>query len=167
MPSNCKPLIFRGKRWGAAELFLARPGRGSCAEARVSGGDASPRGWLVGPGQSFFLPYSGWPVVTTRQGLPSPPIDPNDVNGVPMISAEKQANALEALHKVLILTRMMAYQNEPGADIADVLDVAEYLVVLIMKPEDKTAEFRQYLESMTQKREHFRHALRWFDEPPV
>ena len=84
-----------------------------------------------------------------------------------MISTKKQANALEALHKVLVMTRMMAYKNESGADIADVLDEAEYLVVLLMKPEDTTLEFREHLEWLAQKREQFQYALQWFDGPPV
>lgn len=84
-----------------------------------------------------------------------------------MISAEKQANALSALHCVLIVARAMGYLNEPGADIADVLDEAEYLVVLLMKPDDNTSEFREHLESLARKRAQFQPALRCFDEPSM
>jgi hypothetical protein len=84
-----------------------------------------------------------------------------------MIIAEKHANALEALHKVLIQARAMGYRNEPGVDIAEVLDDAEYLLVLIMRPEDETSTLRVCLESPALKREQFRYALEWFDRPPA
>ena len=58
---------------------------------------------------------------------------------------------------------MTGYLNEPGVDIADVLDGAEYLVVLIMKPDDETATFRATLESIASKRAQFQYALDWFD----
>ena len=81
-----------------------------------------------------------------------------------MIAVEKQASALLALHRVIVLARSMAFLNEPGVDVGDVLDEAEYLVVMIMKPEDSTSDFRSILESMAQKREQFQLALRLFDE---
>lgn len=81
-----------------------------------------------------------------------------------MISAGKQDNALRALHCVLITARAMSYLSEPGIDVAEVLDEAEYLVVLLMKSEDATLEFREHLESLAQKRERFSPALRFFDE---
>ena len=61
---------------------------------------------------------------------------------------------------------MMGYENRAGADIADILDTAEYLVVLFLKPEDCTALFRENLESLVKKDERFRQALRWLDDPP-
>jgi hypothetical protein len=42
----------------------------------------------------------------------------------------------------------MAYQNEPTARIAKVLDYAEILPTLILANEDRTEEFRIYLEGL-------------------
>ena len=83
-----------------------------------------------------------------------------------MISTEKQASAIEALHSVILVARAMGYLNEPSIDIARVLDVAEYLIVLLMKPEDTTAEFRECLESLAQQRDLLQTALLIFDRAP-
>ena len=82
-----------------------------------------------------------------------------------MISTNMQSSALRALHHVLLVARAMGYQNEPGPDIARVLDDAEYLVVLMIQAGDTTAEFREYVESLAQSRENFLPALRCLDEP--
>lgn len=77
-----------------------------------------------------------------------------------MISTNMQAGALKALHHVLLVARAMGYQNEPGPDIARVLDDAEYLVVLMIKTGDTTADFREHVKLLAQARENFLPALR-------
>ena len=63
-----------------------------------------------------------------------------------MIVAKKHKQALNAIHRILVLARFMAYQNEPTAKIAKVLDCAEILPTLISADEDRTEEFRTYLQ---------------------
>jgi hypothetical protein len=65
-----------------------------------------------------------------------------------MIAAAKQKQALLALHRILVVARFMAYQNEPAADIARILDCAEILPALIADDEDRTHEFRHHLQGL-------------------
>jgi hypothetical protein len=65
-----------------------------------------------------------------------------------MITTKKQKHALKAIHRILILARFMAYQNEPTARIAKILDYAEILPILISADEDRTEEFRTHLEGL-------------------
>jgi len=63
-----------------------------------------------------------------------------------MIIPKKQKQALNAIHRILVLARFMAYQNEPTAKIAKVLDYGEILPTLISADEDRTGEFRTHLQ---------------------
>ena len=65
-----------------------------------------------------------------------------------MITAAKQKQALDAIHRILVLARFMAYQNEQTTRIAKVLDYAEILPTLISVDEDRTEEFRTHLEGL-------------------
>ena len=60
------------------------------------------------------------------------------------------ANALEALHRVLVCTRSEAYEGCAPKTPGDVMDSAEYLVALLQNHEGRTedealAEFRAVL----------------------
>lgn len=60
------------------------------------------------------------------------------------------ANALQALHRVLVCTRFEAYEGCAPKMLGDVMDSAEYLVALLQnyegRPEDEAlAEFRAVL----------------------
>jgi hypothetical protein len=63
-----------------------------------------------------------------------------------MITNEKRKQALNAIHRILVVARFMAYQNEPTAKIAKVLDCAEILPTLIAADDDRTEEFRTHLK---------------------
>jgi hypothetical protein len=65
-----------------------------------------------------------------------------------MIIAKKQKQALHAIHRILVLARFMAYQNEPTTKIAKVLDYAEILPTLISTDEDRTEEFRTHIQGL-------------------
>ncbi|WP_434385740.1 hypothetical protein [Melittangium boletus] len=69
-----------------------------------------------------------------------------------MISPEKSRNALSALHSILIAARSLAEQ-ESSQESARVLDLAEYLVVLMQDEGDQTASFRSHLVELA--REHW------------
>jgi hypothetical protein len=72
-------------------------------------------------------------------------------------------HALYALNTVLVLARHMAAAGEKGADVADVLDIAEYLLRLIAVVEDRTVEFREQLAGLRDKYKQFALAVDRFD----
>jgi hypothetical protein len=82
-----------------------------------------------------------------------------------MIETRKGKSALLALHYVLIQARYMGYTNSSPRDIADVLDVAEYLVILLVDRDDRTAEYRQVLDGLCGSNRVFAGALERFERP--
>lgn len=81
-----------------------------------------------------------------------------------MIQHPRQGNALYALNTVLVLARQMSYEEKEHSIIADVLDVAEYLVKLIAQPEDCTNEFGEQLNTLARKYKEFRLAAERFEK---
>ena len=79
-----------------------------------------------------------------------------------MIQAHQQANALSAINAILVLARRLAYEGK-SADVAEVLDVAEYLPLLMLDSEDRTDAFREQLIDLAGKRSEFALALQRFD----
>ncbi|WP_224243751.1 hypothetical protein [Hyalangium gracile] len=79
-----------------------------------------------------------------------------------MIAADKHTHALSALHRVLVLARSQASEGR-SSDVAAVLDTTEYLVVLMMKPEDQTRAFREHLADLAHRHQEFASALECFD----
>jgi hypothetical protein len=79
-----------------------------------------------------------------------------------MVAANKERGALVAINAVLVLARRLAYEGN-SADVASVLDVAEYLPMLMLEPTDRTAEFREQLLGLATKRPQFALALERFD----
>lgn len=63
-----------------------------------------------------------------------------------MIIENKQKQALNAIHRILVVARFMAYQNEATGKIAKVLDYAEILPTLVSADDDRTEEFRVHLQ---------------------
>lgn len=53
--------------------------------------------------------------------------------------------ALRAIHLVIIQAQVMAFEERPHAEIAEVLDSAEYLPSLLLEDDDRSALFRQTL----------------------
>ena len=84
-----------------------------------------------------------------------------------MVSGEKFSNALRSLNHVLVLVRAMAYDRADHGDIADALDIAEYLPRLLASPEDQTAEFRACLADLGNRWPDFNGAVEYFDSPTV
>ena len=79
-----------------------------------------------------------------------------------MVETEKQRNALSAINAVLVLARRLAHEGK-SAELVDVLDVAEYLPMLMLEPEDRTAEFREQLVGLATKTTQFVLAVERFD----
>ena len=81
-----------------------------------------------------------------------------------MIDQSKQRNALAALNAILVLARRLARQNR-SADLLEILDVAEYLPMLMLDAKDCTGVFRLNLVALARKRPEFEMALQRFDAP--
>ncbi len=82
-----------------------------------------------------------------------------------MIPNDKQKQALNAIHRILVMARFMAYQNEPPAKIAKVLDCAEILPTLISADDDRTEEFRIHLKGFASEFPAGVGILQEFDKP--
>ena len=80
-----------------------------------------------------------------------------------MISIERQRNALRAINAVMVGARKLARDGKAG-ELASALDVAEYLPLLMLDPDDRTAEFRRQLQDLAQVEPMFILALDRFDE---
>jgi len=59
--------------------------------------------------------------------------------------------AIKAIQNVLIEGRAMAYRGNPHAQIAKLLDHAEFLPGLILEPDDETSTFGEYLAGIVQE----------------
>lgn len=82
-----------------------------------------------------------------------------------MVQTDKYQSALCALNRVLVLGRAMAYDRVAHSEIAELLDIAEYLPRLMAEEADTTEEFRAQLSFMAERWPRFNLALRAFDEP--
>ncbi len=79
-----------------------------------------------------------------------------------MVRPDKQRAALQALNAVLVVARSRAYAGE-SAELAHVLGTAEYLPLLMLDTEDRTATFRDQLVDLSQQHIDFTVALERFD----
>src|SRR5262245_39898418 len=75
-----------------------------------------------------------------------------------MIIAEKERGALAAINAVLVLARKLAYEGS-AAELVEVLDIAEYLPMLMLESSDRTKEFREQLAALAEKNPNFALAL--------
>ena len=80
-----------------------------------------------------------------------------------MIRPEKLNEALYALHFVLVTARSMAYHESSGG-IANLLDWAEALPRFFATVDDRTDEFRRYLEGIVKDVSSCSHLLKTFDD---
>lgn len=83
-----------------------------------------------------------------------------------MISDERLQNALRALTHAVVLTRKMAYDGVEQKEIAEALDVIEYLPRLLAHRLDQSTTFRRCLEDLARRWPDFGTALEFFDGPP-
>ena len=82
-----------------------------------------------------------------------------------MIGEDKTANALFALHGILVLLRKWAYGGESPEKIASILDTAEMLPRLMAQPEDRTVDFERYLADIARRYPQFSMVLTRFRDP--
>ncbi len=80
-----------------------------------------------------------------------------------MIAAEKERVALWSLNAVLVIARAMAYEKAPHELLAEVLDTAEYLPLLLLHAADETAHFRDMLADLADRDARFQIAVDRFD----
>lgn len=81
-----------------------------------------------------------------------------------MIDVSRMNNALAALNAILVAARAMAHEKAAHEEIAEVLDVAEYLPRLLAEPGDRSADFREQLAGLARKYPRCSFALERFDE---
>lgn len=79
----------------------------------------------------------------------------------------EQHDAVGALNAVFVALRSLAYEKADHGLLADLLDTAEYLPLLMLDKRDRTAQFRQALTEMTRRCEYFSRALERFDHSPT
>lgn len=82
-----------------------------------------------------------------------------------MIPDPQQRGALGALNAALVMLRQLARDGVSRAELAELLDVVEYLPRLLAHDEDRTDEFRRFLADLAGRRDEFRLALDRFDHP--
>lgn len=82
-----------------------------------------------------------------------------------MIPPPQQRGALQALNTVLVLLRSLAYDGVTGEELADLLDMAEYLPRLLAEEPDRTREYRETLMGLAERRDDFQLAVERFDHP--
>lgn len=80
-----------------------------------------------------------------------------------MIAEEKHKDALYALNAVLVRARTMAFDRVSHQTLAQVLDVAELLPMLLAEKRDRTVDFREQLDALVQIDPGFGVALQRFD----
>ena len=66
-----------------------------------------------------------------------------------MIHIDKQSKAMEAIHDLIIMARMLT-QNNPDK-LFDFLDRLEYLPALILEERENTAFFEQFLQELCEQ----------------
>jgi len=89
--------------------------------------------------------------------------------------ADFSANALRALHRILIRLRSLAYNGTDPRTMGRILDDVEYLGVLVLQSQndsspEKVADFRLHLQDLETKFSGFERLTAAFDEwqkPPV
>jgi hypothetical protein len=80
-----------------------------------------------------------------------------------MISNLKHDNALFALNAVLVLARDIANRDKQ-AELEELMDVAEYLPMLMLEPAERTVEFRGQLLGLAARNPDFELAVQRFDK---
>jgi hypothetical protein len=80
-----------------------------------------------------------------------------------MIASNRNRGALKAMNSILVLSRSLAYEGK-NTDLAAILDIAEYLPLLMLEPDDRTDEFREQLVGLARLYPLFAHSLGRFDE---
>jgi hypothetical protein len=80
-----------------------------------------------------------------------------------VIVADKERVALWSINAVLVVARALAYERASHELLADVLDTAEYLPLLLLHTSDETAHFRDMLAGLADRDQRFQIALDRFD----
>ncbi len=84
-----------------------------------------------------------------------------------MIASAHYPQAINALHRALVISRNMALNKADQCDIADALDWIEILPTFIASPDDKTAQFREALAALAARFPDYATALVVFDRIPT
>jgi hypothetical protein len=80
----------------------------------------------------------------------------------PLTDVETRA-ALRAIHRILVLARLQAYEKADPAELADILDAVEFLPEMLLRPAEFDDLFRGTLASLADKHPRFPGVLAEFD----
>jgi hypothetical protein len=80
----------------------------------------------------------------------------------PLTDVENRA-ALRAIHRVLVLARLRAYERADPAELADMLDAVEFLPEMLVRPAEFDDLFRRTLASLAVKHQRFKSVVDEFD----
>lgn len=75
------------------------------------------------------------------------------------------AHSMQVLNRVFIVLRELAQMEVPAAELAELLDMAEYLPRLMAQSKSPRMEVRAVLEDLTRRHERFGIALEALDSP--
>jgi hypothetical protein len=96
----------------------------------------------------------------------TPPVKPESfafsTRTAPLTDVETRA-ALRAIHRILVLARLRAYERADPAELADILDAVEFLPEMLLRPAAFDDLFRGTLESLAAKYPRFPGVLTEFD----
>ena len=81
-----------------------------------------------------------------------------------MVDKSKLNAALHALNGILVRARTMAYEGVDHMKLADVLDRAEELPMLMARDDDMTLAFKQALQDLASTHEGFEFIVQRFNE---
>jgi hypothetical protein len=82
-----------------------------------------------------------------------------------VIPDPQERGAFGARNAALVQLRRLAHEGAEGTDLAELLDLVEYLPRLLADDEDRTDEFRKVLVDLVARRADFQLALDRFDRP--
>jgi len=82
------------------------------------------------------------------------------------LSSTQNSDALHVLHRILLQARLLAGTGSEARKIVSIMDDAEYLVSLMMQPDNRDERFRQCLADMERKHPEMAGLARAFEERP-
>ena len=84
-----------------------------------------------------------------------------------MVRAGKHKGALRALHAIFVQLRTLAYEHADHERLAEALDDAELLPMLMASDDDQTERFRDTLAALAERDRGFSLALQYFDDDAI
>ncbi len=68
-----------------------------------------------------------------------------------MVTGRRPGSGMDALQKTLVVARHLASSGVDKAELVVILDVVEFLIVLIQSAEDRTLEFKGHISDLARR----------------